>query len=191
MLCWVCAALLLVAGCSCSTSGTSTGAGSSEASAPVGKSMAGPAQKVIISRQALENRPKPWALTTPESAIRSYLLWTSYAYRIAQSEVATPTMSAAQEVRVDSYLQLNLEKSKIIDQALDSITLGKPSVGSTSTLIPAKEHWTYRYISINKVGQTVGGPYKASYDTTYTVVKNKKGDWVVDSVKVKALGAVK
>jgi hypothetical protein len=183
--CLLFATAFVVAACSAGSTGKKS------ATAPVGHNMAGPAQKVIISRQALENRPKPWVLTTPESAVRSYLSWTSYAYRIAQSEVATPTMSAKQEVRVDSYLQLNLEKSKIIDQTLDSITLGKPSVGSTGTLVPANEHWTYRYVSVNKVDQTVGGPYKAVYDTTYTVVKNKKGDWVVDSVKVTALGTVK
>jgi len=153
--------------------------------------MAGPAQQVVISQQALAKKPKPWVLTTPESAIRSYLDWTSYAYRIAQSEVATPTMGAKQEVRVDSYLQLNLEKSRLIDQTLDSITFGKPSVEGTHTIVPAKERWTYRYVSIKTVDKTLSGPYSASYDDTYALVKTKKGDWVVDDVEVKALGAVK
>jgi hypothetical protein len=36
----------------------------------------------------------------------------------------------------------------------------------------------------------VGGPYTASYDATYTVVK-KSGHWIVDSVEAKPLGTVK
>ena len=153
--------------------------------------MAGPAQTVVISKQAIADKPEPWDLTTPESAVRSYLDWMSYAYRITESSAATPTMSAEQEVRVDSYVQYNLQKSQILDQTLKSITFGKPSVEGTTALLPAKEKWTYRYVSIKEVGKTLAGPFTASYDTTYTVVKNKKGGWVVDTVAVKALGDVK
>jgi hypothetical protein len=152
--------------------------------------MAGPAQKVVVSRKALDSRPQAWVLTTPESAVRSYLDWVSYAYRIGQSEVATATMSAFQEVRVDAYNQYNLENSKLLDQSLASITFGKPSTEATRVLVPAKEDWTYRYVSISEAGKTLKGPYKASYENTYTVVKAKHG-WVVDNVAVKALGEVK
>jgi hypothetical protein len=184
------AMLLATSGCSSAGSSTGKGAGSAATSAPVGQNMAGPAQQVIISKEALANKPAPWVLSTPQAAVRSYLDWTSYAYRIAQSEVATPTMSAKQEVRVDSYTQLNLEKSQLIDQTLRSITFGSPSTVGTRTLLPAKEDWTYRYVSIQKAGQTIAGPYSVSYDTTYTVVKTSKG-WVVDSIQAKALGTVK
>jgi hypothetical protein len=152
--------------------------------------MAGPSQQVVISKAALANRPSPWVLTSPESAVRSYLDWTSYAYRIAESSVATPTMSGPQEVRVDSYTQLNLEKSRLIDQTLKSVTFGTQSIDGTHTLLPAREEWTYRYVSIKVAGKTIGGPYSASYDTTYTVFKTARG-WVVDSIKVKALGTIK
>ena len=63
-------------------------------------------------------------------------------------------------------------KKRLIDQKLTSLTLGTPSVGSTSTLVPAKEKWTYRYVSIDQGNATVAGPYTASYDSTYTVVKS-------------------
>jgi len=167
--------------------------GSADTNAPIGRNMAGPAQTVVIAKSALESRPKPWVLATPEAAVRSYLDWVSYAYRIAQSEVATPTMSPTQEVRVDSYVQYNLESSRLIDQRLVAITFGKLSVGQTHTIVPAKESWAYRYVSIKAPGgTTIGGPYTASYDTTYTVVKSHKGSaWVVDAVDVKALGKVK
>jgi len=180
----------------CTTTGSATGAGSTETSGSAnasdtkGFNMAGASQTVIISKQALANKPAPWVLTSPESAVRSYLDWTSYAYRISESSVATPTMGAKEEVRVDSYIQFNLQKSKLLDQTLVSITFGKPSTTGTSTILPATEHWSYRYVSISKVGETVGGPYTADYESTYTLVKTKRG-WLVDSVAAKALGEVK
>jgi hypothetical protein len=183
-----CVVLLVVAGCS-GSQGTS--AGSSDASPTVGARMAGPAAEVHVSQAAIDNRPHPWVLTTPESAVRSYLDWTSYAYRIGQSTFATATMTTYEEVRVDSYVQYHIQKGQLLDQTLQSITFGTPSVGSTSTLVPAKEQWTYRYLSTETGNKTVGGPYSASYDTTYTVVKSKNGNWVVDSVKATPLGTVK
>jgi hypothetical protein len=170
--------------------GSASPTGASEPTATVGAHMAGPVVDVKITQAALDSKPKPWVLTTPESAVRSYLDWTSYAYRIAQSDVATPTMSAAEEVRVDSYVQLNIEQSRVIDQVLGSITFGKQSHEGTKTLVPATEKWTYRYVSIETAGKVLEGPYSASYETTYTVVKSPAG-WVVDSVEAKASDEVK
>jgi len=181
---------LALVGCSAGTPAASAGSGSTEASAPVGHNMAGPAQDVIVSRAALEAKPAPWVLTTPESAVRSYLDWISYGYRIGDSDVTTPTMSAGQEVHIDSYIQLNLESGRLIDQTLTSITFSTPSIEGTHTLVPAKEKWTYRYVSIKEVGKTLAGPYSASYNSTYTLVKSGK-NWVVDSVAAQAVGQVK
>jgi hypothetical protein len=181
-------------GCSTGGSGANSGStvtsGSANASGAVGQNMAGASQTVIISKQALASKPKPWVLTDPVSAVHSYLDWTTYAYRITESSVATLTMGAKEEVRVDSYIQYNLQQSRILDQTLESITFGKSSTTGTSTLVPATEHWSYRYVSISEVGKTVGGPYTADYQSVYTVVKTKHG-WVVDSVVAKALGEVK
>jgi len=190
-------ALLALAGCSGgSASGTGTqtpGASGSTAStttAGKGAGMGGISQPVVIAKSALMAKPKPWDLRTPQSAVRSYLDWTAYAYRVAQSDVATPVMSAAEEVRVDSYNQLNLEKSRVMDETLVSLKFGAPSTEGTRVVLPAHEVWTYRYVSIAQVGRTVGGPYPATFDSVYTLVKTGKG-WVVDSVKAKAIGAVK
>jgi hypothetical protein len=181
-------ALLAASGCS---GGKSTGTGGSETSATVGAHMAGPAADVHVTAEAFATKPKPWVLSTPQSAVRSYLDWTSYAYRIATSDVASPTMGPDEAVRVDSYIQYNIEKSQVIDQTLSSITFGTPSAGTTSTLLPAKEDWTYRYVSTKTAGKTVGGPYSASYDTVYTVVKSNTGVWQVYSLKATAQGTVK
>jgi hypothetical protein len=176
-------------GCS-STSTQGTSAASIVASAPVGAHMGGPAVDISVTATMVADTPSPWVLSSPASAVRSYLDWTSYAYRIAFSGAASATMSAAEFVRVDAYVQLNIEKKQLIDQSLTSITVGKPVVETTHTLVPTKEQWTYTYLSIAVGNEILGGPYTASYDTTYTVFK-KDGHWVVDSVAAKALGTVK
>jgi hypothetical protein len=153
--------------------------------------MAGPAVDIHVDAAVVNAKPQPWNLTTPESAVRSYLDWTTYAYRIGQSSAAQSVATADEGVRVDSYVQYNVEKKQLLAQKLDSITFGTPSVTSTATLLPAKEQWTYNYVSINSGNKSVGGPYSASYDTTYTVAKQKNGSWLVASVKATPKGTVK
>jgi hypothetical protein len=153
--------------------------------------MGGPPIDVNVSRAVLDARPKPADLATPESAVRSYLDWTSYAFRIGVSDVASPTMTGPEEVRVDSYIQINLQRARVIDQKLVSVTFGKPSVGATSTLVPAKEKWTYSYLSIAVGNALLSGPFTVRYDSTYTVVKGSKSVWLVDSVKATPLDTVK
>lgn len=182
-------ALLVVTGCSGGTAGSA--GGSAVATPTTGAHMAGPAVDVHITPEALASKPDPAVLTTPESAVRSYLAWTSYAYRIGQSDVASLTLTTPEEVRVDSYVQYNLEQLRLIDQTLKSITFGKSSVGATSTLVLAHEQWTYSYISIETAGKTIAGPYSAAYDSVYTVVKSKKGTWAVDSVQATPVGTIK
>jgi hypothetical protein len=190
--CLACAALLATTGCSGGTGSANSTPGSEEATvvAP-GVGMGGPAIDINVSQAVVDARPKPADRTTPESAVRSYLDWVSYAYRIGISEVASSTMSGPEDVRVDSYIQINLQRSRVIDQALTSITFGKPSVGTTSTLVPAKEKWTYSYLSIAIGNKVLEGPYTVSYDTVYTVVKDAQGVWLVDSVAATPLDPVK
>jgi hypothetical protein len=189
--CLVCASLLALTGCSGGTQAAKPSPGSAEASAPVGVGMGGPPIDVNVSRAVLDAKPKPVDLKTPESAVRSYLDSTSYAFRIGISDVATPTMTGSEEVRVDSYIQINLQRERVIDQKLMSITFGKPSAGTTSTLVPAKEKWTYSYLSIAAGNELLSGPFTVRYDTTYTVVKDSNGVWLVDSVKATPLDTVK
>lgn len=183
----LCASVIVIAGCSPAAESSA----SAEETAAVGANMAGASVDVNVLDSAIAAMPKKWVLTTPESAVRSYLDWTAYAYRIGQSKYAVPTMTTYEEVRVDSYVQFNFQKKRLIDQTLDSITFGKQSMEATRVLLPAHEEWTYSYVSIEVAGKVVGGPYKASYDTTYTVVKSDKGGWLVDSVEAKAIGTVK
>jgi len=186
----ICVALLLASGCSKGSQNAGANGASSQTTDTMGAHMAGPPIDVHIGQSVIDAAPAPWDLSSPQSAVRSYLAWVSYADRIGQSQVATATMSANEEVRVDSYIQYNLEKSKLIDQKLTSITFGKASTGTTSTLVPTKETWTYSYLSVAEGNAVLAGPHSASYDVTYTVIKQASGAWVVDSVAAKAKGTV-
>ncbi|HZL04186.1 MAG TPA: hypothetical protein VFE45_01980 [Coriobacteriia bacterium] len=155
-----------------------------------GYGMGGVEQQIAILAEVVDDKPAPWNLDTPEAAVRSYLDWVSYAYRVAESDVASATQSPHQVVRTDAYVQANLQEERLLDQVLTSITFGSASIEGTRAALPAQEQWSYRYVSITEAGKTIGGPYAASYETTYTLVKGD-GGWVVDGIEVKALGEVK
>jgi hypothetical protein len=55
---------------------------------------------------------------------------------------------------------------------------------------PAKENWTYSYLSIESGSKALGGPYTATFDSAYTVAKSS-GRWLVDSVQSTAQDTVK
>ena len=131
--------------------------------------------------------PPPPMLRNPQSAVYSYLVWISYAYRILNSDVATMAFSPNEEVRVNSYVELNREKSRAIDQHLvDYRVKSVQSKGSTAT-VGVREQWMYRYIDI-KTAKYNSAILNATYDTTYTVVKGKTG-WLVESVSAKTVGS--
>ncbi len=132
-------------------------------------------------------------LSTPVSAVRAYLDWTSYAYRIANANVATPTMTGDEGVRVDSYVQLNLERKRRIDQHVDQLKTRPAVIHGSRATVGATERWTYRYLSADGT-RAISPPYTASYETTYSLVLVRlagRSVWRVDSVEARALGALK
>jgi hypothetical protein len=129
-------------------------------------------------------------LSSPQAAVRSYLDWISYGYRIGSSEVASETMSGEEGVRIDSYIELNRQQGKRIDQKLGSISFGKLSSEGTRTLVPTHEVWSYSYVSAAD-GRPIGQANSATYDATYTLTPARPGQWLVDSVVVKPIGEVK
>ena len=131
-------------------------------------------------------QPPPPALEDPRSAVYSYLLWISYAYRVLNSDVASRTFDPYEEVRVDSYVQLNREQGRAIDQRLLVANLKSlSSQGSTAT-VALHEEWVYRYISTT-TGKYASPVLNATYETTYTVVR-QGDDWVVHSVEATSSG---
>jgi hypothetical protein len=129
-------------------------------------------------------------LTTPDSAVRSFLDWTSLAYRMANSELASATCTPEWGVHVDSYIQLNRESgAKSLEQVLTKFVKRSESVEGTQATVAAYEEWDYRYFSLD--GQKwITPPYKASYDTTYTLVLDGER-WLVDDVSANALTELK
>lgn len=182
-----CLVVLLVLGLGASTGCTSDEvAGEAEAA---GAGMGGPAVEVQVTEEALASEPETIDLSTPEAAVRSYLDWSSYAYRIAQPRVALPTMTSYQEVRVDAYIQYNIQKGRLIDQTLESLEVQDVREGEGSVEVVVKETWSYNYVSVKNAGEVISGPHEASYDAIYTVVQ-QGDDWVVDAVEATALGPV-
>ena len=134
--------------------------------------------------------PAPADVTTPESAVSAYLDWTSYAYALGNSEVASNTMGANEEVRVNSFVQLNKEKQRRISQVLVSFKTRSASVEGTRATLGAAEVWKYRYLSADGA-KAITETYTASYETTYHVVLVKPNTWVVESVEALPLSQVR
>lgn len=134
-------------------------------------------------------QPAPWDLTTPESAVRSYLDWVSFSYRMANSEIPTATMTPEEGVRVDSYIQLNRIDGKGIEQSLESFEITSVSQETTTAVVTAREAWRYRYFSLETL-KYVSEELKASYETTYALVA-QSGAWLVDGVEATPEGEVK
>lgn len=150
----------------------------------VGCSNTPPAEKP----QLPTSRP-PMNRTTPENAVKSYLDWTTFAYRMINSELASQAESPDEGVRVDSYIELLKQKGRGIDQHLTAFSVVRSSVEGTRTLIATKETWSYRYFSSD--GKSYLTPaYSTSYDSTYTVIKQSDGSWVVDRVQATPLDEV-
>lgn len=171
-----------VVGCS------KTGAGATGGSGSVSASQETTAGQFPQTRPTPAQAPPPVMLTSPGSAVYSYDVWVSYAYRVLNSDVATQAFGPNEEVRVNSYVEFNRESGRALDQRLlQSRVKSIRSRGETAT-VAVVETWKYRYIDI-KTGAYTSPVYDASYDATYTVVKGKKG-WLVDAVQAKPVGAV-
>ncbi len=137
---------------------------------------------VSTEKPAEPKAPKAADLSTPRAAVQSYLDFITYAYRLGNSDVASQTMGPEELMRVDSYIELDRQRGRKIEQQLDAITFGAPiAQGANRQLVPASEKWTYRYI--DSLSGTYKGPAKkASFDATYTVDRADSG-WLVVSVE--------
>ncbi len=134
--------------------------------------------------------PAPPDLGDPESAVRSYLEWISFAYVRMDAGVAAHAMSVFEEVRVDSYIQRNLqEQARGIHQVPVDAAYRLVSLEETSAVVAGSESWVYRYFDVRTRDYT-SGVLEASYDVTYTVVVEEGKGWVVDRVEATPRGEV-
>ncbi|MEI8080476.1 MAG: hypothetical protein WCI74_01340 [Actinomycetes bacterium] len=164
------------AGCSSGASTAASTAGSAEATAGTF-----PATTPNPGQQ-----PPPPALQDPRTAVYSYQLWISYAYRVLNSDVASRTFDSEEEVRVNSYVMYNFQEGRAIDQRLLVANVKAwESQGSTAT-VAMHEEWAYRYIS-TATGKYTSPVQNASYETTYTLIR-LNDNWVVHSVQAAPTG---
>lgn len=127
-------------------------------------------------------RPDP---STPESAVRSYLAWTSYAYVVGESDVASKAVDPYELVHVDSYIEYNRENgAQAIYQILEDFRIRGTSTEGTHTLLAASEKWRYRYFSL-KDQSWLGPVRQTSYVTTYTLFPVEDG-FIVGGVEASA-----
>lgn len=125
--------------------------------------------------------PEAWDLSEPETAVRSYLDWVSFAYRMANSDIPTATMTPEEAVRVDARIQLNRVEGKGVEQHLESLDIKSASEDATSAVVVARESWRYRYFSLETLAY-LSEALRADYDTTYTLERGPDG-WLVDKVE--------
>lgn len=130
--------------------------------------------------------PRRPDLRTPESAVRSYLDWISYAYRVGESDLASSAADPYEMVRVDSYVQLNLESGRAIHQVLRDLEVKSVRAREHTATVAVTESWRYRYIDI-KAGAYSSPVYSVTYDSTYTVVETA-GAWLVSRVQATPQG---
>jgi hypothetical protein len=143
-----------------------------------------------VETAARPDTPAAPDLATPDAAVRSYLEWTSFSYRMANSELATLTCTPEWGVHIDSYIQLNRqEEQRGIDQLLTKFEKRSESAEGTRAVLVAYEEWDYRYFSLADE-RYISPAYKASYDTTYTLVSDG-GRWLVDDVAATPLTPLK
>jgi len=132
--------------------------------------------------------PEP-DLSTPGSAVTSYLDWVSFAYRIANSDVATQTFTPFEEVRVDAYIELNRQENQAIEQTITVLEVREASTREPTATVSAHEEWRYRYFTLDTI-EWIGDENEIAYETTYTVVLQPDGRWLVDSVEATPLSEV-
>jgi hypothetical protein len=143
-----------------------------------------------VETAARPGTPDAPDLATPDAAVRSYLDWTTFSYRMVNSELATLTCTPEWGVHIDSYIQLNRqEKQRGIDQLLTKFEKRSESAEGTRTILVAYEEWDYRYFSLADE-RYISPAYKASYDTTYTLVSDGTR-WLVDDVAATPLTPLK
>jgi len=178
----VCMTLLIFASLfGCAATGGNGGPAAEEPAIEDGASEESPTAQFIP--------PENTDLSTPESAVRTYLDWISHAYRIKNSHVAWDYMTSWEFVRVDAYMQKNLAAGRGIDQQLTAFDITQVTGSETTKSVDTYEGWTYRYFGSD--GEYISEELTATFTNRYTVVRDAQRNlWLVDKVYVVPKGEV-
>ncbi|MHB9004564.1 MAG: hypothetical protein ACYC6C_10965 [Coriobacteriia bacterium] len=128
--------------------------------------------------------------TTPESAVRAYLDGITYTYRMANSDAASDTMTPYEFVRVDAYVQLNVQEGRALEQTLTAFDVREVTGREPTMTVSTYEEWLYRYFSVENM-EYLSEDATATYQADYTVIKQDDGLWLVNEVDVIPVGEVK
>lgn len=120
-------------------------------------------------------------LETPEAAVRSYLMWLSYAYLTRDSNSLIDVLTDAQWKRASEYISLNYSKGRAIDQRCVEFTVHKVRVDGSMASVNVRERWLYRYV--NTSGNSYSGPAEdITYDCLYELKYVEGEGWLVAAV---------
>lgn len=128
--------------------------------------------------------------SAPASAAVTYLEWVSYSYLIRNSEDATFTFTPNHSLRIDSYIEMNRQQARGIDQRLQRFVVKETQISGDRARVTAREDWKYRYFNLAG-GKYLSPWYEISYDTKYYLDLTSDRRWVVDFVDALARGTVK
>lgn len=175
-------AVVLVAG----VAGCRPSGGNGSAGGAAGSSSAQP-----TDQPGPPGAPPPLVLSDPRASVMTYIAWVNRAYRLADSQVATAAMDPYEHVRVDSYIQLNREKGRAIEQELLGFELTGLGTRDGTATLAARERWRYRYFALDTL-KYQGPEHLARYDATYTVTLDPaKRLWFVSRVEARPLDPLK
>jgi hypothetical protein len=140
-----------------------------------------------------QDEPLPPSFKTPENAVLSYLLWTSWGYYIGDMELALDAMTSFAEPRLSAYIAKLIQDDLRINQRLDRLEVISVDIESynneekpgydtyiQTAIVRTNEFWTFNYQTIS-TGEW-DAPTQATYEMTYTLYKDPLLGWFVDDL---------
>jgi len=123
--------------------------------------------------------------STPKQAVTAYLSAIPEAYLSLEVTVVAPFVTERQEVREDSYIQLNRQEGRALEMALVSyrvLEAAEPSADASSAVVRTEEQWRWRYWDIRSRKPATAWA-RTTYRMEYSLSREGSG-WLVASSKV-------
>lgn len=131
--------------------------------------------------QAVERIPS----STPKQAVTAYLSAIPEAYFSLEVTAVAPFVTERQEVREDSYIELNRQEGKALEMTLLSyrvLEAPEPSDDGTSAVVRTDETWRWRYWDVQTRKPSTGWA-TTTYRMEYSVERHGSG-WLVAGTKI-------
>lgn len=125
--------------------------------------------------------------STPKQAVTAYLSAIPEAYLSLEVTVVAPFVTDRQEVREDSYIQLNRQEGKALEMALVSyrvLEAAEPSADASEAIVLTEEQWRWRYWDIRSRKPATAWA-QTTYRMEYSLAREGSG-WLVAGSKIVA-----